>query len=207
MDRGSVPNGGVLRSGDFTNITNSDEIIRNTQSWAAARRKEIEQKLQEERAQALSEARREGLQGFLVARDAYSEAVENLAEKLHFLLNKSIQRLLGALPPRAVLLATLGPVLADLRHQSGVRIRVHSNQVDAVHRFLKSHPNGTEAFTVVGDATLDPSDCVILTQEEIFNFALPILTDQLMAGMEDYLELARKAQTEEWGADATADLA
>lgn len=206
LDRGAVPKGGVLRSGDFTSITNSDEIIRNTQSWAATRRKEIEQKLQEERALALSEARREGLQAFLAARDAYNEAVVSLTEKLDFLLNKSIQRLLGALPPRAVLMATLGPVLADLRHQSGIRIRVHSDQVEAVHRFLKSLPNGTDAFTVVADATLNTSDCVILTEGEIFNFSLPILTDQLMAGIADYLELARKAQIEEWSADAASKL-
>jgi flagellar biosynthesis/type III secretory pathway protein FliH len=197
LDKGSLPGSGILRSTDFASISKSDDIIRNTQSWAAARRAEIEAKLQEERKATLTRAYEEGLSGFLAARDGYLEATHKLSEKLEFLLLKSLDRLLGTLPPKDLLQATLAPLIGDLERQGEVRLLVHPTQVAMLRTFLAERLSDPGAFAVMSDASLDEPDCVIFTQSEIITVSIPVLVEQLMTAMATYLELAVAAQRED----------
>jgi flagellar biosynthesis/type III secretory pathway protein FliH len=202
LDTGAVPDGGILRSTDFTTMSKSDDIIRNTQSWAAARRAEIEQKLEEERKEVLAAAYREGLSAFVEARDGYAQATDALAQKLEFLLHKSLHRVLGVWPPKEILQATLAPLLSDLERQGDVRLLVHPNQVVALRAFLDGHVRDLGAFAVVADPSLDEPDCVIFTQSEIVTLTIPVLVDQLMTAMSQYVALAVAVQREEFGDSA-----
>ena len=199
LDKGAVPESGILRSTDFSSISKSDDIIRNTQAWAAARRAEIEDKLREDCRATLARVQSEGLSAFFNARDNYIDATRKLSEKLEFLLRKSLHRALGASPPKEILQATLAPLLTDLERQGEVRLQVHPNQVVGLRDFLDRQLSDPAAFTVVSDPALDEPDCVIFTQSEIFTVSIPVQVDQLMLAMAQYIELAVAAQQEETG--------
>ncbi len=199
LDKGTVPGSGILRSTEFASISKSDDIIRNTQSWASARRAEIEAKLQEERKAALARAYEEGLSGFLTARNGYFEATRKLSEKLEFLLQKGLSRVLGDLAPNDLLQATLAPLISDLERQGEVRLQVHPTRVAMLRAFLAERLADPGAFAVISDASLDEPDCVIFTQSEIITVSIPVLVDQLMIAMAQYLELAVAAQREDTG--------
>lgn len=200
LDKGAVPNGGILRSNEFSSMSASDDIIRNTQTWAAARRREIEQKLEKEREDAIAAGYREGLQGFIEARYAYVQATSKLGDKLSFLLRKSLHRMFDAWMPEEILKATLAPVLSQLERQADVSIQVHPKSGGVLRDFLSEQVKDMNAFKIVENLGLDEGECVIFTQSEIIDMSRTVLIDQLMTAMSEYIDIAAAAHQEEFGA-------
>ena len=200
IDKAGVPRGGILKSNEFSSMSTSDDIIRSTQSWAASRRREFEQKLELERQQAITAAYQEGLAGFFEARDQYVQATQKLSQKLEFLLRKSLNRLFGVWMPSGIIEATLAPLLGDLGRQSDVSIQIHPNSAAKIKGFLATHLNDPNLFRIFEDRSLDEAECTIFTQSEIIDMSRTILVDQLMTAMSHYIEIATAAQHEEFGA-------
>jgi flagellar biosynthesis/type III secretory pathway protein FliH len=172
----------ILRAAEFHDLAQAEDILSETRIWAENRRANIEEELHAQRREAFTLAYSEGFSAFSTAVEGYQSAADAVKERVMDLLRTCLRRVLGSLPADDVLYALVAPVLTDIRINQEISVLAHPDAIPdlqmALERVSANLPSGV-TLIARADPKLDAQDCLIYTEDEVFNVSIPVTCDLL----------------------------
>lgn len=180
----------ILKASEFRDIAEAADILSQARSWSEAYRAEIEADLEERRREALAEGYAEGLSQFADAVARYDRAAEAVGERVLELLRDCLGRVMDAVPAETVLHDLIAPVLRDVRSEQEITVLVHPDALADLRRALErlaASTAGHLGLIARSDPGLGRQDCLIYTEDEVFNVSVPVTCDLLCRAVEAHL--------------------
>lgn len=180
----------VLKAAEFRDFARAADILAEAQAWSEAYRAGIEVELDERREAAIADGYAEGLSRFADAVARYDQVAEAVQARLMELLRACLARVLQEVPAERVLHDLIAPVLRDIRGPQEITVLVHPDALSgvrwALERFAQTGA-GHLSLSARPDPGLGPQDCLIYSEEEVFNVSIPVTCDLLCRAIEGHL--------------------
>jgi flagellar biosynthesis/type III secretory pathway protein FliH len=180
----------IIKAEQFAQILRAHNVLAEAEAWAVDRKLALEDDVKAERSAAFSKAYGEGLSKFAQAISSYEQHADALGLRVLDLVRACLLRVLSNLPQDEVLNDLIVPVLRDIRSDQEITVLVHPDSLPdlkaAIARSTLLLPQDM-VLTARSDPGLDRADCLIYTEEEVFNVSIPVACDQLCRALSDRL--------------------
>lgn len=178
----------IIKAEQFAQMLRAHNVLAEAEAWAIDRKLALEDEIKAERSAAFTKAYGEGLAKFAQAISTYNEQADALNLRVLDLVRACLLRVLINLPQDEVLHDLIAPVVRDIRSDQEVTVLVHPDSLPdlkaAIARSTRVLPQSM-VLTARSDPGLDPADCLIYTEEEVFNVSIPIACDQLCRALSE----------------------
>lgn len=177
LNMDAIGAGPVIRRKQLAEIQIASSIIEETERWAEQQRATLDAEIEEGRRHAFATAYSEWLQEHADALNYYDAKVKALEDRVLGIVRSCLNRILSELPTDEVLRGLVAPVLADLKSSGEIMIMVHPDAILAGQMMCSAVQGDLPAdvtLVVRGDASLGPEDCLVYTDDEVFNVSIPV---------------------------------
>jgi flagellar biosynthesis/type III secretory pathway protein FliH len=190
LDPSSLAGTRIIKADQLAQMMRVHSVLAEAEAWAIDRKASLADEIEQERRAAYANAYGEGLSEFAKAISMYDEKAEALSLRVLDLVRVCLSRVLSNLPQDEVLHDLIAPVVRDIRSDQEVMILVHPDSLSdlkaAIARSTLRLPQGT-ALTPRADPAVDRADCLIYTEEEVFNVSIPVACDLLCRALSERL--------------------
>lgn len=176
-----APEADILKSADYAALLTANAALEAAQAEAARIRAEAEAVYAAERergyAEGLEEGKAEMAERTFEAISRGVDFVENLESSTVDIVMRSLERLLGDMPPKDVALGLVRKSLAYVRGQKQVTLRVCPEEADWVRAEVDAlglHLLGVGLVRVVADRNLQTGACLLESDLGLIDASLKV---------------------------------
>ena len=191
LDPQALVGGRILKADQLAELIRAHDAMAEADEWVRDRKAALAQELEAERCAARDIASREGLAQFAAAIERYAQEADALSLRVMDLVRACLARVLTALPPEQVLHDLIAPVLREIRSDQEITILLHPDRLADLKLAMAQGGgqmvSGT-SLTMRTDATIALSDCLLLTEEEVFTVSIPLACDLLCRALSEIVQ-------------------
>jgi flagellar biosynthesis/type III secretory pathway protein FliH len=180
----------IIKAGQFAQMLRVHNVLAEAEDWVTDRKASVALAVEEERRAAYAAAYTEGFLKFADAIGIYNQRADALGLRVLDLVRACLSRVLTNLPQDEVLHDLIAPVLRDIRSDQEIMILVHPDLITdlktAIARTTLLLSQGM-VLTPRADPGVDRADCLIYTEEEVFNVSIPVACQHLCRALSDRL--------------------
>jgi flagellar biosynthesis/type III secretory pathway protein FliH len=181
----------VIRRDTLAQLVQASTIIEETEKWAEQQRASMNAEIESARLNATVSAYSDWLKKHADALTHYTAKASALESRVIDLVRMGLVRILTKLPSEQVLYSLVAPVLSELKTSGEIVIMVHTDAMMAARQMaasLQKELTGEITLVVRADASLGSDDCLVYTDEEVFNVSIPVACDLFCRALTDLLK-------------------
>jgi flagellar biosynthesis/type III secretory pathway protein FliH len=191
LNMDAIGAGPVIRGDTLAQLVQASTIIEEAEKWAEQQRATMTAEIETARLNAFASAYSEWLKKHADALTHYTAKTNALEGRVMDFVRMGLVRILTKLPSEQVLYSLVAPVLSELKSSGEIVIMVHANAMIAARQMassLQKELTGEITLVVRADASLGPDDCLVYTDEEVFNVSIPVTCDLFCRALTDLLK-------------------